>query len=713
MTSLRTLSVFTDREGNLWVGTASGIDRLRDQPVHMVEPLTDRGLAHVLPHPDGRIVVLETQRLNGINLLWEMVAGKLVSRDNFLDAHVMARAPDGSLILAGSRGIERQYAGNVRRIPMPPIPILSKKAIRFTDLAAGNDEIWVRISGHGTWRFHRGEWSQFKSREAYRFYVAVDRTGSAYIAGGSRLSVSVGDEIQQIHTDNSGVGTIQEICAAEEVLVSGTHGIGVVKNKRLHRIRFSTSKEITKINGFAKGSDGMYWLNSPQGLLRVSAEDWERSMRDPGISLRAELLDALDGYVGGGPSLWLNDTVFLGNDGKLWLAGERGPAWIEPRALRTNPITANVEILGLTSKGRQYLPSSKIKLGDGAQNLQITYSSPSLRIPQRIRFRYRLVGADTQWIDAGTRRTAFYQNLVPGQYTFKVMALNESGVRSPQVDSLTFQVTPHLTQTWWFYGFCIVLATVLLLIAYRMRVNRLAARLEERFEIRASERESVARVLHDTFLQSLQGLFISMQAVMSELPPRSRARVEFDSLLERARHVLAEGRDEVKGLRSEFGSSKEFWEVLQRDVSMIFPCGCTRLELTGPKGIDTLQPRIHHNVYAVVREAVVNALRHTESVVLIHASSEPEAFVLSVTDYGPGLRQFKTGKPGHFGVHSMREHAAQIGGRLDIDDVATGGTRVTLTVPARLAYFNQHKTSKPAKKGLRWRTRRVGIPPWA
>ena len=249
------------------------------------------------------------------------------------------------------------------------------------------------------------------------------------------------------------------------------------------------------------------------------------------------------------------------------------------------------------------------------------------------------------------------------------MALNESGVPSARTSTLGIRVIPHLTRTWWFYGLCATLATALLAMLYRMRMRHVAMRLEERFEIRASERESIARALHDTFLQSLQGLFFSMQAVMSRLPSSSPARVEFGALLERARRVLAEGRDEVKGLRSEFGSAKEFWEVLQRDVALIIPGGCERIELTGPDGIDSLQPHLHHNVYAVAREAVVNALRHTRSAVYIHTSSDPKAFALSVTDHGPGLGAHRAGKQGHYGLQGMREHAAQIGGKLDIDDV--------------------------------------------
>lgn len=691
MTSLKVLSLLVDREGSLWVGTAAGVDRLRDQPVHMIDALTDRGGAHALPHPDGRIVVLETRRLNGMSALWDMVDGQLVARDNPLDAQLMARAPDGSLVLAGRHGIERQTAGQPSRLPLPPVVSSPDSTVRFNALAADNDALWVSLYGHGVWRFSNGEWTRIEGTEADVRALAIDRTGRLYTAHGSRLSIGDGDGVTPIVLDTTAIGRIRTIYAGEEVFVSGTYGVGVVRDRALLPIRFSVSKDIAAITGGVKDANGTYWLNSNQGLLRVKASDWTRSMRDPAIPVQADLLDALDGYTGGAESIWLTDTAFLAADGKLWLAGERGLAWLEPDRLRANLLTADVEILGVTSNARRYWPGATVTLGDSVRNLQIDYSSPSLRLAQRVRFRYRMLGVDRHWVDAGTRRSAFYQNLAPGRHTFEVMAINESGVPSARAAMLTFEVTPRLTETWWFYALCAAGVLAILLALYRMRMRHLATRLEERFEIRAHERESVARSLHDTFLQSLQGLFFSLQAAMARLPPDSPARREFDALLERARRVLVEGRDEVKGLRSQFGSARQFWELLHRDVSLIVPDARTRVELAAGDGIDLLQPQIHHDVYAVVREAVVNALRHTDGAVRIQALAGEKAFVVSVTDHGDGIGRHKDGKPGHYGLQGMREHAAQIGARLEVDDAENGGTRVTLTIPAKPAYAGPGK----------------------
>ena len=700
MTSLKVLSVLIDREGNLWIGTAAGVDRLRDQPAHMIEALTDRGTTHALPHPDGRILVLELQRMNGALALWQIVDGKLVVVDNPLEARTMARAPDGSLVLAGSRGIERQYADTVSRIPLPPVAQAPANSITVRDMTASNDALWVNIAGSGWWCFEQGAWHLFRRRDGDRLTLAVDRRGRLHVGAGRQLSVVSAGHTQQIATGAADIGIIRSIETVDDaVLVSGTRGVALVKERRLHRIGFSAAKQITAISGIAQGAGGTYWLNSAQGLLRVAPDDWARTMNNPQLPLKVELFDALDGYAGGGETLRLRDTAFMADDGKLWLAGERGLAWIEPGKLQPNPISANADILGLVSNGREYRPDRRpdgrpdgaIKLGDGAQDLQIDYAAPSLRLPQRVQFRYRLLGAHRQWIDAGARRSAFYQNLAPGRYTFEVIAMNESGVPGPQAATLAFEVTPHLTQTWWFYTICLAAGLLLMLTLYRIRMRHLATRLEERFEIRASERESIARALHDTFLQSLQGLFLSMHAVVIRLPADNPARGEFGALLDRARSVLVEGRDEVKGLRSEFASGQQLCDMLRRDVALIVPAGCERLQVSGADGIDLLHRHLHHNVHAVLREAVVNALRHTDSAVVVHAAGDPRAFVVTVSDAGPGLGAHRAGRRGHYGLLGMREHAAQIGGRLDIDDIDSGGTRVTLSIPAKLAYINQEK----------------------
>lgn len=688
MTSLEVLSVLVDREENVWIGTAGGLDRLRNQPVHFVGALFDRGRTQALPHPDGSIVVLANQRMNGLRDLLTIVDGKPVARPNPLNVQVMARAPDGSLVLAGAAGIERQYAGRSERIPLPPLPAAARQSINLRALVAGNDSLWLRVAGSGTWHFAGGRWQEAGFIRSRRPAIAVDAAGRTYIGDGDLLTLRDGAGERRIDTSAADLGDIEYIHIGDQVLVSGTRGYGIVKGERLEALRIAAPKALGPVSGIARAADGAYWMNASRGLLRVDGEDWMRAMRSPAPVLAGTLFDALDGYLGGAETVWLNDTVFVAGDGKVWFAGERGLAWLDPARLRTNTVTANVDILGLAADGKRHLPGGGIALGPGASDVEIDYSSPSLHMPQRVTFRYRLLGADTQWEDAGTRRTAFYKHLAPGDYTFEVSALNEHGVASRQPGVLRFRIAPRLTQTAWFQALCAVAVVAVLFLAYRMRVRRLAARMEERFAIRTAERESLARSIHDTFLQSLQGLLFSMQALIPKLPAGGTAQRELDTLIERARRVLVEGRDEVKGLRSEFESGAQFRQVLMRDIETILPGSQARIALveSDADAIDRLDPRLHHDVYAIAREALVNALRHTAGRVEMAALDREQHFVLSVRDHGPGLDAARREQPGRYGLRGMREHATQIGARLDIGDAEGGGTQVMLSIPAHLAY---------------------------
>lgn len=693
LTSLTILSVMADREGSLWVGTASGLDRLRDQPVHMVPELFDQGRMQVLATPDGAIVALAEERMRRSVTLWRMVDGKPVEQPNPLAFQAMTRAADGSLVLAGNGGIERRTVAGVQRIPLPPVPAPPGARFRINAVAAGKDDIWLMIFVHGVWHYRDGQWTRFAAAGRGPRAVAVDDAGRAWLGyvGGRVVVVDATGAHDVPVAPDADVGDIEYVVAGAVTIVSGTRGYGLVRNGRLEPLRVAAPGGLGTARGIAPGPDGDWWLNTTTGLFRVSSADWARTLADPRVPLQGDLFDALDGYVGGASSVWTSDTLATGPDGRLWIAGERGLAWIAPRTLAPNPVAPDVEILGLVSSGRHLAPEGRLELGTGLQDVQIDYAAPSLRVPQRVRFRYRMAGAD--WEDAGTRRTAFYRNLAPGDYTFEVVAINDSGVASAHPATLRLRVTPRITQTPWFYAACTAAVALLLALAHRWRMRRLARRIEESFRIRTYERESIARSLHDTFLQSVQGLMFSMHALVMKLPADAALRVEFEQLLLRVGQVVTEGRDEVRGLRSEYGSGEEFWRALMRDVALVAPLAAERVRLVQPEALDRLCPRLQHDVYAIVRESVVNALRHTAGAVVVRIDAGSKHLGVCVADEGEGLGAFRHGKPGHFGVPGMRERAALIGARLEFVDAADGGARVVLTIPAALAYDEEHRAA--------------------
>ena len=685
MTSLSVTALMEDGDGSIWIGTPSSLERLRNHAVHMVPQLLDRGITHAAPDPDGGILAVRIQRFDDTASLVRIVDGKLAVAPGPIGARVLDQAPDGTLVLAGQHGIERRGPGRTVRIDLPAAVKQAGDSVRPKRLSAGIDEFWLWTGRMGAWHYRAGAWSRPADPRNHPHEVAYDAAGRSYLGlPGSRLRVVDGAAQREYGArEGLGVGKFTLIVPGTPLLVAGEAGMQVLAGGRFHRLAVDLPGGLGAANGIAVDAGGARWINAERGVYHVAAGDWERSMKDPRVALRGRLLDAADGYLGGAVSRMLSRTAVVSSDGTLWFAGERGLAWIDPRKVTTNPATPDVDVLGLSSGALRYTAGAPLELAAGVENLQVDYTAPSLRMPQKVSFRYRLAGA-SEWEDAGTRRSAFFQRLHPGAYTFEVMAINESGVAG-RVTRLPFSIAPLPTQTWWFRGACIVAVLCTLILAYRLRLRQLARRIEGELLARVRERESIARSLHDTFLQGVQGMLLSMHAALGRLPAGSPARAEFERVLEGAERVLEEGRDEVQGLRRHFADTGEFQQSLLRDVELAVPGGGVRLRLdAAPGAIERLPERLRRDVHAIVREAVVNALRHTAGPVQVHADAASRELVLTVADHGSGLGEHVNGRPGHFGLQGMREAAAQIGARLRFEQ-GEHGARVVLAIPLAAA----------------------------
>lgn len=691
MTSLSVQSMMEDGDGSIWVGTPSGLERLRDHVVHMVPELLDRGIAHPARHPDGGIVAARVQRLDDTAGLVRIENGRASAPPYPIATHVLDRAPDGTLVLGGRHGIERHGRAGVERIPLPPAVSAAGDSVRPRRLTAGNDEIWLWTGRMGAWHYRDGAWTSPPVREDHPHEVAFDAAGRSYLGlSGNRLRIIDGETVRAYGAqDGLDVGKFSLILPGTPLLVSGEDGMQILEGNRFRRLAVSVPDGIGAASGIVTDAAGVRWINAERGIYRVTPEDWTHSMNDPGAPLRGRLFDAADGYLGGGVSRMLSRTAAMASDGTLWFAGERGLAWIDPRKTAPNPATPAVEVLAVSSGARHYGAAMGLALDQGTENVQIDYTAPSLRMPQKVTFRYRLAGSQ-DWEDAGTRRSAFFQRLRPGTHTFEVMAINESGVTGP-VTRLAFHIPPRWFQTWWFLAACMLAFLTMAAWTYRLRTRRLAERIEGELMARMRERESIARSLHDTFLQGVQGMLLRMHSALTGLPADSPVRAEFERVLENAEQVLEEGRDEVQGLRQGFASVDAFWQGLLRDVDLILPGGSKRLALAAaPGSIERLPVRLRRDAHAIVREALINALRHTPGAVRLSADTSQRFLALTVSDEGAG--GCARDKAGHFGLQGMRERAGQIGARLRIDS-GPAGTRVTLAIPVEP---DQAVQSRPA-----------------
>jgi len=354
------------------------------------------------------------------------------------------------------------------------------------------------------------------------------------------------------------------------------------------------------------------------------------------------------------------------------------------------------------------LPSpAEIKLPPHTVNLQFAYTAPTLAIPERVRFRYKLEGSDKEWRDAGSRRDASYTNLGPGSYRFHVMASNGDGAWNATEAVAGLIIQPALYQTHWFYALCVCAALGLLWELYRLRLHQMSARLsaqmQGRLEARLAERERIARELHDTLLQGFQGLTLHFQAVMEQIPDQEPARQSMKKALTYADAVLLEGRQRVRDLRPEGSESHElsqdvaaFGEELAKDRAIAF-----NVTVVGPP--QPLHPVVSDEIYRIARESLANAFRHSQaSTIEVEITYDPASLCLRVRDDGAGIgpKILDSGKQGHWGLSGMRERARNIGAQLNILSNPGSGTEIDLTLPAKVAYLNA-----PRKRRWYWMAR--------
>jgi signal transduction histidine kinase len=303
----------------------------------------------------------------------------------------------------------------------------------------------------------------------------------------------------------------------------------------------------------------------------------------------------------------------------------------------------------------------------------------------------KLEGWDRDWKDAGNERKAFYSNLPPRKYRFRVMACNNSGVWNEAGASLDFSILPAYYQTTWFRALCVATFLALVWMLYQLRVRQLARQFNMRLEERVNERTRIARELHDTLLQNLHGLLFRFQAARNMLPRRTEEAMEaLDGAIMRTEQAIAESRDTIKDLRSERSTPTDLAELLTqtgRELETVADANgkppIFRVIVEGER--QTLSAALQDEMYRIVRELLRNAFQHAGAH-HIEAEIRYDNHLLRVLvrDDGKGMdpKVLKEGgQPGHWGLPGVRERAKQIGARLDFWSEAGAGTEVQLTVP--------------------------------
>lgn len=682
-------SLFQDREGNLWVGTSAGLDRLRR--VRMLAAPVERAFDHpgVVADADGNVLISDWR-----HPLRRYDAGG--ARETLGPMHFRSayRAPDGSLWMAnGQERWRRSRSGAMTRYPLPPeLAGFDVQAMTID----GHGRMWASVSRKGLFRIDDGVWRKHGGLaglpDTLALVLSTDRAGRVWAGYLGNQIARIDDRQVRLFgaADGLALGNVQALLVdGDQLWAGGQEGLAWHDGRRWHKAGVAGVAGLPPlrgVSGIVRTGAGELWLYGSNGISRIAADEVARLLRQPQHALAYEQFDALDGLVGSAEQMRPLPSIAQGGDGRLWFASSSDVASIDPATIARNPLAPPVQVLSVHAGEADYPASPGLRLPTGQRDLRIAYTALGLAIPERLRFRYQLEGFDQRWQDAGTRREAVYTNLPPGDYRFRVIAANEDGVWNEAGATLLLSLPPRFVETDWFKVLMVLAAIALLGALYLLRVRHLTARLQERMAARQGERERIARGLHDTVLQSVQGLIMLIEQQVRSLPISAAERGKIAQSLDLADQLMAEGRDCISDLRSgaEPGdldrSLCQYGGVLLQQRFAASVRGASR----------ALCPRVREEVQAIAREALSNAARHARpNLVELLIEYRRDGFSLLVRDDGCGMPAALLdgrGRPRHYGIVGMCERARSVGARYTLSSAPGSGTAMQLDIPAEHAY---------------------------
>jgi len=701
--------LFEDREGILWVTTTNGIDSFREPPVttfSAVEGLALDSVVGVLASRDGTVWVANGDSLDHIekdgtisSIRWgKGLPGEQVT--------TMLEDRAGNLWVAVGDGLYLLRHGRFRRIPEPNHQPFGMILTLIEDVEGnlwagcyGNQRRLVRIRN-----FQVRE--EFLPPRVPLGRLTADPQGGIWIGTRKRNLVLFRNSMVQNFPINSNADLPTWDLRAQpdgSILAAFDDGLVGVRQGKAQRMTTKNGLPCNTVYSFIEAKEKTWWLYTSCGIVALPDSELQRWWANSEAVLQPKLYDASDGAR---PNWYSISPPAVSPDGRVWFATGQLVQMVDPSRLMHNPQPAPAHIESVIVDRKEFAATDKLLIPPRPPDVQIDYTSPTFTIPQNVKFRYRLDGYDHDWHEAGTRRQAFYTNLPPGKYSFRVIASNSDGVWNQSAAKLDFSIAPAYYQTNWFRALCACIFLALLWAAYQWRVRQLQHQFDMTLEARVGERTRIARDLHDTLLQSAHGLLLRFQTVSQLLPDRPiEAKEKLDNAIDQTADFITEARDEVQGLRDSTVQSNDLalaistlGQELGTDSANHRPA--FRVAVEGESR--NLHPIIRDEIYKIAAEALRNAFRHSQArQIEVEIRYDNEQFRLRVRDDGKGIDPAilaSQGSEGHYGFPGMRERTTLIGGKLVVWSEVDAGTEVEVRLPAATAYATTRRRSWLVRK---------------
>jgi ligand-binding sensor domain-containing protein/signal transduction histidine kinase len=510
--------VLQDREGNVWIGTSGGLDRFRQSPVVSVplQPISYRG---ALPIPSLHSFTTSALAAGDQGVLWTAGIGpqvllkiqndKIVAQLRDRPVDCAYRDPNGVVWLATPRSVFRLAREHMDTISSKPgavtynyhgaVPAGQGLVLRQLDLPTGGGiavspqsrvkaitqdglgRLWISMES-GTFRIERSGWTSVESLGGPQGTATAEFTdseGRIWFGFSNTVAMLDGDRVRMFSgKDGVQVGAVTSIQSkGTKIWIGGEFGLEFFDGNRFQPVNPSDGSAFGGVSGIVADSQDGLWFSENRGIIHIREAQLQQSGSG---KLGFESFGLLDGLATELRGSFASPSTVQTADGRIWFATTNGLAWINPKRIVRNTVPPPVSIESVIADGRKYSNSTSLRLPPRIANLQIAYTATSLTVPERVRFRYKLEGQDKEWQDAGTRREAFYTNLEPGPYQFRVIACNNDGVWNETGTVLHFDVLPAFYQTVTFKVLCALVLVVVWWSLYLLRVRSIEQRHLER-----------------------------------------------------------------------------------------------------------------------------------------------------------------------------------------------------------------------------------------
>jgi signal transduction histidine kinase/ligand-binding sensor domain-containing protein len=685
-----------DAEGNVWFGDATGLHRFFYSPlVRLVPPKTTTGLFALAADDSGGV-----WSSNNYSDLYHISNGKIGILKKREGWQVAYRAPDATFWFGGGGGLFHLVGGNLVQTEFPAE--MADQGLFLQAITQDrNDGLWISFGRHGLYRLADGVWTSFGGREdlprtgvVCEFTDSLGRVWFGYT--NNQVAVLDGDRVR-VFGPNDGVrvGNITAIYGrASAIWIGGEFGLQQFDGSAFHPITALHPEWLRGISGIVETANGDLWLNGLFGIFHIGPAEISAALKDSTYRVVGQHFGRRAGMPGFAGDLRPLPTMIEASDGRLWVSTNNGLVWLDPTNPQKNVSQPALTIQSVSADDKYYDAGVPLTFPARTASVEINFAAVSLSDPEAVRFRYRLQEKDNDWHEVGIANPVAYRNLSPGRYHFIVNASDTNGVWSDKVANVDFTILPTFYQTTWFLLFWVAAGLIVIWAVYRLRMGQVARAISVRFDERLAERTRIARELHDTLLQTVQGSKLVADDALENSDDPTHLQRAMEQLSRWLGQATREGRAALNSLRTSTMETNDLAAGLRRATQECLLDRSMTVEFSVTGVAKDMHPIARDEIYRIGYEAIHNACEHSSASDLEVALNYAQDLTLRVHDNGIGMEPaiVVKGKPEHFGLQGMRERAERIGSKLTLVSSPRSGTEVTLVVPGRVIFRRSSAT---------------------